>query len=378
MSLSFSEEQHAFRSSVRGVLERLGSFGDTRDLVDDRGPDPNETWARIDDALTLSALPIPEELGGQGGSWSEVGIVFEEMGRTLVPTPFLALMAAARTLSSCHTAESESRLSGLAAGVSPPMVAYTGNAPGRFELAAGAGLRSGADVVVHGTSGLTAFHPTADSVIVEAQGVEGPLLVALAARDLRIEPVPTIDLTRPMCIVTADAASGTVVASEDVRSIVEDTRSFVAVSVALESIGGADACLAMTADYARNRVQFGKAIGSFQGVKHRLADLLRAFEPAKSAAYAALDAIASEPDDDARRTASIAKLVTDQMYADVSIESVQLHGAIGFTWELGLHLHYKRAIANRALGASARAHRESLRNAILELAQTRSPIAESA
>lgn len=378
MSLSFTEEQRAFRSSVRGVLERLASATHTRDFIEGRRDDYDEVWRHLDEALALSGLPIPEEFGGQGASWSEVGIVFEELGRTLFPTPYLSMMTAARVLAACRTPEADERLAQIARGVSRPLVAFVGNDRGSFNAAPGADTDPGCDVHVSGTSGLVPYHDGAESVIIEVRGGESDVLVSVPTSALSIEPAPTIDLTRPMCIVSADAALGTVLANRDVPAAVCDARSFIATAIALESVGGADVCLAMTADYARERVQFGKAIGSFQGVKHRLADLLRSFEPARSAAYAALETIDASRAPERRHTASIAKLVADRMYAEVSIESVQLHGAIGFTWEFDLHLHYKRAIANRAVGPSARDHRRIVKSAIVDLVPARQPIGESA
>ncbi|PRZ43968.1 alkylation response protein AidB-like acyl-CoA dehydrogenase [Antricoccus suffuscus] len=375
MSLSFTEDQTAFRTSVRGVLARLASASGTRDFIEGRAPSTVQSWQRIDEALGLSALPIPEEYGGQGASWSEVGIVFEELGRTLFPTPYLSAMTATRLLTMCRTPAAEARLAAIAESTARPLVTFSGNQRTRFDAT---DTDPQVEVRVSGKSGLTPHHGDADAVIIEATLNERAVLVWIPVSEVQVEVVPTVDLTRPMCTVTANSAAGTILTETDVDAIVTDARAFIAMAVALESVGGADVCLTMTADYARDRVQFGSAIGSFQGVKHRLADLLRAYEPAKSAAYAALDAAGVPASREFEQVSSIAKLVADQMYAGVSIDSIQLHGAIGFTWEFDVHLHYKRAVANRALGASARDHRRAVKSMIEALLPARSDCEVSA
>ena len=368
MSLSFDADQRAFRESVRGALDRSASAEHTRDFIEGRGSVPFEVWRSLNESLGLTGLPLAEDRGGQGASWSEVGIVFEELGRTLYPTPYLSIMTAIRALMGCPTSEARRYLESFAAGAASPLVAIDG---GEFTSGAAATCKAGDTTIVMGASGLVPFHPNADVVLLVASSGSTETLVALPTSAARVDVVPTIDLTRPMCTIAVDAAPGVVLSGPAADTAIADGRALIATTVALEAVGGADICLSTTVDYARDRQQFGAAIGSFQGVKHRLADLLRSFEPAKSAAYAALEAANSATPREFAQTASIAKLVADQMYADVSVDSVQLHGGIGFTWELDLHLHYKRAVANRAIGASTKEHRRAVKSMIRELLQNR-------
>lgn len=372
MSLSFTEDQRDFRESVRASLTRSASAAQTREFIEGRSIAVDATWRDLDGAIGLAALPIPERLGGQGASWSEVGIVFEELGRVLYPTPYLTIMAAARVIMRCNTEHADSVLRAIADGSCRPLLSFTGNDPGHFSSVSDAAHAPGTKVQISGASGLVLYHPDADTVLVSVRLGYETALVSLPAAEFVIEIVPTVDLTRPMCTLSATSVSGTVLSASDITENLEDVRAFIATAVAVESLGGADVCLAKTTDYARERVQFGSPIGSFQGVKHRCADLLRIFEPARSAAYAAVDAANHAAVSEFRQVAGIAKLVADRTYAEVSIESVQLHGAIGFTWEYDLHLHYKRAIANRAIGASAREHRAVVKTMIQDLSTNRS------
>lgn len=367
MSLSFTHDQRDFRASVRATLTRHASAAQTREFIEGRSDAVDSTWRKLDEAVGLAALPIAERLGGQGASWSEVGLVFEELGRVLYPTPYLPVMAAARVLMRCNSDAAEAVLRAIAEGSSTPMVSFAGNVSGRFDAVSSTPHAPGTQVQVSGTSGLVPYHAAADTVLVAVRLGRDVALVSLPADETSIDVVPTIDLTRPACTITATSVSGMVLSATDMTEDLRDVRAFIATMTALESIGGADVCLAKTTDYARERIQFGSAIGSFQGVKHRCADLLRVFEPARSAAYAALAAANGADLSEFGQVASIAKLVADQVYAEVSIESVQMHGAIGFTWEYDLHLHYKRAIANRAVGASAKDHRAAVRTMIQEL-----------
>ena len=144
----------------------------------------------------------------------------------------------------------------------------------------------------------------------------------------------------------------------------KDALAFAAAGLALESIGGAECCLQLTVDYVKSRMQFGQPIGQFQAVKHMLADVVRVLEPAKAAAYAAME-VAATREADLPHLASIAKLSAVDAYAAAAGTSIQLHGAIGFTWELDLHLHFKRAVTCRSLFGTSKEHRRSLARDLL-------------
>lgn len=369
MSLALNEDQRDLRESVRRAIQSLAGVDRTRDFIEGRLANSAEIWEALDRSLSLVALPIPVAEGGEGATWTEVGIVLEELGRTLVPTPYLSLATAVRILMRCQTDPAREALTAIAERKALPLVAFIGNDAGNFSVDNAPNADIGTTVAVSGVTALIPHHDGADSALLAAPDGDHLTLILLSTADLNIEAVPTIDLTRPMCIVTADSAKGTVIATTGVRGIVDDARSFAAAAIAMESVGGSDVCLTKTVDYARDRLQFGKAIGSYQGVKHACADLLRICEPARSAAYAAFEA--ANDGCQFKQIASIAKLVNDQAYATVSVESVQLHGGIGFTWELDLHLHYKRAVANRVIGPTVREHRSNVRSMVAELPAVR-------
>lgn len=195
---------------------------------------------------------------------------------------------------------------------------------------------------------------------------EGSDLVVygVAADDAKITSLPTLDLTRGLATVRLDDAPATQLSRPDAATAIRKTLDFGAIGIALESIGSAEQCLALTVEYAKIRQQFGQVIGSFQAIKHACADLARLIEPAKAAAYAALEAVATH-DPDAPRLASVAALSAAEAATEAAGGAIQMHGAIGFTWEHELHMHLKRSITSRALFGSRPQHRRRLGQALL-------------
>ena len=361
-------ERRLIRESVRDAVEHLASAAHTRQLVDGESDDVRGVWRKLNTTLGLTAIPVPEEFGGAGAGWAPAGIALEELGRTLYPVPYLSSCLAIRLLLRADTPAARELLSGIAGGDVVPAVVLgsAGDGPAR---GAGPGMTAtdGDTWTVSGQVDDVLDAADADVLLVAADGPDGPIVLAVDAATASVRPRPTLDLTRPVHSVSLDRAPGVPVTAVPAGALLADVAAFAAAALATEAVGGAGRCLDLTVAHVGERRQFGVPIGSFQAVKHACADLFRELEPARSAAYGAMEAA----DDDAEQlvqAAALAKVVTDRMYARVSLESVQLHGAMGFTWEMGLHLHVKRAVCNRVMFGEAPWHRAVLARTVAALA----------
>ncbi len=350
MDFAFDPEQLELRAVVRSVLDRdAGSAAVRAASTSALGYDP-ALWRLLGEQVGVHALAIPEEHGGAGYGLVEAGLVLEELGAHLVPSPFLGssilgvqavLMtddpdAAARLLPTVATGESV-----LAVGWATERGWWDRSGSG---LAASLGTRSGT-LLVDGTVDLVLDAVAADVLLVVASIDDQGVLVEVrpGTSGLSIEPLVSMDQTRRFARLHLDSVPGEVLGGSSTGPDLLDRLNVLgAAAVSVEAVGAAAACLADVVAYVKQRHQFGRAIGSFQAVKHRLADLLVLVETARSAAYAALWAV-SVADPDARRLALQAKSCCAEAYMKVAAESVQLHGGVGITWEYDAQLHLKRA-----------------------------------
>ncbi|MDT0275934.1 acyl-CoA dehydrogenase [Blastococcus goldschmidtiae] len=363
-------ERRLVQESVRDAVEQLASVAHTRALVDHDAGDVREVWRELNTALGLTAIPVPEERGGAGSGWGAVGIVLEELGRTLYPVPYLSSCLALRLLLEADTPAAHELLPRIVSGDDVPAVVFGAAAAGRPQPGPGRGMTAVDRNGEWRVSGrvddvLGAAH--ADVLLVAASGPDGPVVLSVAAGAATIRSRPTLDPTRPVDDVVLDQAPATPLTAEPVEALLADVVAFGAAALATEAVGGAARCLDLALQYVRDRRQFGTPIGSFQAVKHACADLLRELEPARSAALGALEVADGGHDADLQATAALAKVVSDRMYTRVSLESVQLHGALGFTWEMELHLHTKRAVCNRVMFGEAPWHRAVLSRQVATL-----------
>jgi alkylation response protein AidB-like acyl-CoA dehydrogenase len=196
----------------------------------------------------------------------------------------------------------------------------------------------------------------ADLLLIVAVGSGGPALFGVAnpAQGLRIDPLPSLDATRPLATLTLSNATAQLLSAPwgwDPAVVLTD----IAALVAADSVGGARAALDATVDYAKKRKQFGRAVGSFQAVKHRLADMSLAVNAGLTATDHAFRLLGTG-DPDTALYASIAKVVAAESYLRVAEDSIQTLGGIGFTWEHSAHLHLKRAQANCQLFGTGHSH----------------------
>jgi alkylation response protein AidB-like acyl-CoA dehydrogenase len=325
--------------------------------------------------LGWTGLVIPEEYGGAGLSYVDLVLVLEEMGRVLLPSPFIwtAMVAEALKRGGSQT-QKQSLLPKIAAGdliATPAWLESAGswNAEGTT-LAA---RQSGAEFALDGTKLFVNDGHIADYLLVAARtgggGEDGVSLFALDAGRVGIEitPLKTMDQTRKLSEVKftgvkAAAADlvGEVGKGWDLLARVIDRGK---VMLAAEMMGGAQRVLEMTVDYAKVRVQFGRPIGSFQAVQHKCANMMIDVEGAKSAVYYASWAVSNEVEE-AAVAAALAKAAASDAFRRVSADGIQVHGGIGFTWDHDMHLYFKRAKSSEFTFGDATYNRELIAQGI--------------
>jgi alkylation response protein AidB-like acyl-CoA dehydrogenase len=305
------------------------------------------TWRRLTQEFALTGLLVPEELGGTGYGWVEMGVALEEAGRSLLVAPLLSTtLATAALLASGDIDAQKHWLPGIAAGDVRGAVALPAVGMPSPDVAAEDGRLTGSvSFVVDGH--------TADVVVVVAAG-GGLYLVEGTAAGLTRTLLQTVDQTRKLARLDLEEVTATPLAGS-----VDRLRDVTAICLALEQVGAAQKVLETTVDYVKTRNQFGRPIGSFQAVKHRCADMLVDVESARSAAYGALASLAAD-DDQLPVLAAIAKAFCSDALLACAGESIQLHGGIGFTWEHSAHLYFKRAKASQLLFGDPAHHRNKL------------------
>jgi alkylation response protein AidB-like acyl-CoA dehydrogenase len=315
--------------------------------------------------MGLQGLHIPEEYGGSGFGYVELGIVLEEMGRALLCAPFFSsvVLAANTLLLSGDDAAKAAHLPGIANGETIATVAFT-EPSGKWdesgiEMTASG---SGGDYTLSGTKMFVIDGHTANLIIVAARTGSGVSLFAVDgdASGLTRTALSTMDQTRKQAKLEFDNTPAALIGTEGAGwGVLSQMLDLAAVSLSAESVGGSQQVLDMAVEYAKVRVQFGRPIGSFQAIKHKCADMLLEVESAKSAAYYGMWC-ASEMNDELASVASLAKAYCTEAYFHAAAENIQIHGGIGFTWEHPAHLYFKRAKSSELMFGDPTYHRELL------------------
>jgi alkylation response protein AidB-like acyl-CoA dehydrogenase len=353
MNLLYTDVEDDLRASVRDLLTKRAQPAAVLARCETDQPYDLDLWRDLAQLGAVS-LHVPEELGGQGASLRETAVVMEELGRSVAPVPFLgsAVLATTALLGCKPSDEVRELLDGVGNGTTIATLAVSlATTPGSTvpdTIRAGSGLsgrvRSVADVL------------PADVLVVPAQGANGLELhaVPVAQQGVTVTPVVSLDLTRPVADVTLDGATSTLLAGpESAESAVDGALWTAAGLLASEQLGIAEWCLGTTVAYLKERHQFGRPVGSFQALKHRLADVWQDLVLARAVARNAAD-------DPGQLSASTAKSLCSTVAVHAAEECVQLHGGIGMTWEHPAHLYLKRAKADSiALGTAGR-HRQLL------------------
>jgi alkylation response protein AidB-like acyl-CoA dehydrogenase len=335
IDLRYGEVEEELRTSVRDMLADRSPVSAVLARCEDGDPFDADLWRVLAAGMGLAGLTVPERYGGGGASLREAAVVAEELGRAVAPVPYLgSAVVAAAVLAA---AGDEQLLTAVAAGTATVALAVPfATAPGQL------------------TPGFTADGPAVSGAVrgaVDALGADtllvptGAGLYAVAADGPGVSrhPVVSLDLTRPVCDINLERATGRLLAAGDAgHRAVEAGLVAGAVVLASEQLGVAQWCLESTVAHLRERHQFGRPVGSFQALKHRLADLWVDIAQARAAArYAAGCAAAGDPD--LPVAVALAQAACSPVAVRAAEECVQLHGGIGFTWEHPAHLFLKRA-----------------------------------
>jgi alkylation response protein AidB-like acyl-CoA dehydrogenase len=372
--LLYSEHETELRAAVRSLLDDRCGWHEVLARTETAQTYDTGLWRALAADLGGAGLLIPEASGGAGASYREAAVVAEETGRAVAPVPFLgsAVVATAALLATGGSGGSPPRvgtgddelLSALADGSSTAVLAIpfaSGPAAPEPTARIGSSARGDPGYRLYGTVAGIADALPADVLLVPADGVPyGLYAVPAGDAGVSLAPVVSLDMTRQLADLTLDGAAGRRVASgETARRAVAAALTAGAAVLASEQLGLAERCLEMTVAYLKERRQFGRPIGSFQALKHRVAEVWVGVTQARAAArYAAACLAGADPD--APVAVALAKAACSDIAVRAAQECLQLHGGIGFTWEHPTHLYLKRAKSSSIGFGSADRHRAAL------------------
>jgi alkylation response protein AidB-like acyl-CoA dehydrogenase len=359
LNLLDTETETDLRTVVRDLLDDRCDPGAVVGVYDGDHSITAPLWKALAVELGLAGLLVPEKRGGAGASAREVAVVMEELGRSVAPVPFLtsSVVAVTTLLAAQAGGPADGLLASLAAGESTaalllPLSTVPGDAtPG---LTADTGGR------ITGRATSVGGAVEADVLLAPVTTPEGTSLYAVPARDAVVDPVTSLDMTRRLADVRLDGGAGELLLpAESGAAAVSRGLETGAALLASEQVGVARWCLSTTVEYLKDRRQFGRVVGGFQALKHRVADLYVNVESASAAArYAAATVAEDHPD------RLVATAVAQAWCSDVAVrtaeEAIQLHAGIGMTWEHSLHLYVKRAKADQIVLGTPGLHRARL------------------
>lgn len=346
MRFGLDREQQDLQGVLRDFLSRHSDEAEVRRLMSPEESYDPKVWAQMVD-LGLTGLAVPEEYGGAGFGFVELGIVLEEMGRALLVSPFLAsaVMATSLLLSVDDESARQEYLPALAGGQVLGTVALAEDdghwTPQGVRMTA---TRTDDGWTLDGHKSFVLDATSADLLLVAARTDDGIGVFAVEkdASGLARTALATMDQTRKQGRITCVATPARLVGSTDGWPAIQAMVDLTCIAVGAEMLGGAQRTLEMAVEYAKVREQFGRKIGSFQAIKHKCATMLVEVEACRSAVYYALWA-ADTAADDLAPTASLTKAFCSDTYLFTAGENIQIHGGIGFTWEHPAHLYFKRA-----------------------------------
>ena len=340
-----SDERELLRDTVAALVAKHASPAAVRVAMEsDRGYDES-LWRLLCEQVGAAALVVPEEFGGAGGTLGDAAVVLEELGKGLVPSPLLGTTLAELALLAADQPDADA-LGSLAEGTAIGAVVFDADYVingdvADIVIAAHDGKLDGwtefdADYVINGD--------VADIVIAAHEGKLNRWT------EFNVEALPSMDPTRRLARLTPNSTSplGTDPGVADAAAIL----------LAAEQIGAATRCLELTVDYTKERQQFGRPIGSFQALKHRMADLYVAVQAARAVVNDAADAPSPT-------SAALARVAATEAFSTVAAEGIQLHGGIAITWEHDMQLYFKRAHGSSQLLGAASEHLRRLESEVL-------------
>ena len=359
MDFRYSTEQIDFRSSLRGFLREAAPVSRVREVAANGGHD-EQLWRRLCTELELPALHIPLEYGGSAGTLVETAIVFEELGRGLIPVPLAATMFAIEAVLRMGDEGQRHRLlPGLLSG--EQIAAFAAAGPHTADQASATVIaeRHGSQTDLAGECSPVLHGHVADLFVVPATA-DGELALYVVAGDapgVTVDRLPSFDSTRPVARLTLQQAPAEPLDAAPAGEI-ERVLDVARVLLAAEMLGGAEACLAQTVEYACSRRQFGRPIGSFQAVKHLCAEMMIEIDATRAAVMFA--AMSAGDRTELAITAPLVKAQAAEAFTLCAGSAIQVHGGIAFTREHDIHLYYRRAKTTEALFGSSTHHRAIL------------------
>ena len=372
MDFDLSEEQELLRNGLRELLSRVCDIRRARAVAyESDGRDP-ELWRALADA-GWTGLPIPEADGGTGLRFEDLIIVLEEAGRAVLPLPLTTTLLAARAIvrapDSPFRSDLLSRIAGGSASVTLGLRGSLEDRNGARPITAAE--REGEGWRLRGSHTFVPYGPLADMVLLEAalpQGGGALFVVPTGAPGMSWTDLQVMDRSAPQYEMVLDgvtvASEASVFGSEDAGAVIDVLLDEWRAALAAESLGVAERMLELTVAYAKERVQFGRPIGSNQAVQARIAEMAAAVERMRAAVYHAAVKIDASAEDRPLAVA-MAKVATAAPGAFVGSQAMHVHGGIGYTWEHDLHLYFKRIKSNELLLGDEMTHLARIADAVL-------------
>jgi alkylation response protein AidB-like acyl-CoA dehydrogenase len=363
LDFEFSEDQELLRATVRRFLTERAPIAYVRAMLDDERGVTDDVWSELT-ALGATGLLVPEVHGGAGMGMVDMAVVLEELGRAVHPGPFASTAVGAASLIALAGTEEDRAelLPAIASGDTIATVALYAPVDIRAIVADGGWRLTGEKAHVPDAA-------AADTIVVTAtmtEGEVGTFVVARNAPGLEVTPTATVDGTRKFATVTFTDAAARRLGAGDATGAVAETVDRLGIAAAVDGVGAASRALEMAVEYAKERRQFDRPIGSFQAVQHLCADMLRAVELARAGAYYACWAADAADPAERHRAATMAQaFAADELYT-VGASLIQVHGGIGFTWEHDAHLYYKRLLTLKELAGGSPGQLEELASLVLD------------
>jgi len=363
MNFGLSESQQILKNNARKFFAAECPVSEVRRIMETESAHDQKLWRSMAEQGFLGVV-IPEDAGGMGLGMVELAALAEEMGRALVPGPFLATLLASAAIEGAGT---KKHLAEIASG----------QCKGTLALLEAGGSWSPDAVAMPALEGEKMFVPdagVADVIVVAARDRGELALYLVDGKSIERTAMPAVDLTRRLYKLNFAKAQGELLARGDAaRNALERALDIATVALCAEMTGGMQRTMEMAVEYAKTRKQFGKPIGQYQAVQHQCADMLLWTESSRSATYYAAWALDNNAPD-ARAAVSVAKVYASDSCREVGNRGVQVQGGMGFTWENDVHLYYRRAKASEIAFGDATFHRERIARLIIDRMNARTAV----
>ena len=372
MQFGLTETQQTLKSTVRKFLAAECPLAEVRRIMETETAFDAALWRKMAEQ-GWTGIIFPEEYGGFGMGMVELAAAMEEMGRALLPGPYLSTISAGALIE--HAGDGSQKreyLGAICRGDAKAAVAFLEESANWSH--SGVNMQAtpqGSSYSLNGRKLFVSSAAAADFIVVVAR-LKGELALFVAPSGLaglRISPMPALDATRKLYEATFESVSvpaGALLAQgQRAQTALDRAMDIATVALVSEMVGGMQRLLEITVEYAKTRKQFGRPIGGYQAVQHQCADMLVFTESSRSAAYYAAYAV-HEGLPEAKAAVSVAKAYASDAYREVGNRAIQVHGGMGFTWENDCHLYYRRAKASEIALGDATYHRERLAKLVVD------------